>query len=199
MKEHKFNVKLRTITSENDVNILKEEITYGRESGSGSDGGSGSGSSSGSGDEPEPTYIEIDYPLNEGKTMQHLINKCVSTATATLSGKLTKRFWSNGYISYDVPSLTLDVSLSSGSIGVWEIDDYGHDVYVTYSVTGGSKYYTLAHGPVDSPYDVIDSIECTIYNSKDNFSQPQTVHFQVEFFLSSAATPGIREFDFRCY
>ena len=118
MKEHKFNVKLRTITSENDVDILKEEITYGRESGSGSDGGSGSGSSSGSGDEPEPTYIEIDYPLNEGKTMQHLINKCVSTATATLSGKLTKRFWSNGYISYDVPSLTLDVSLSSGSIGV---------------------------------------------------------------------------------
>ena len=43
MKEHKFNVKLRTITSENDVDILKEEITYGRESGSGSDGGSGSG------------------------------------------------------------------------------------------------------------------------------------------------------------
>ena len=83
---------MRTITSENDVDNLKEEITYSRESGSGSgsDGGSGSGSGSGSGDEPEPTYIEIDYPLNEGKTKQHLINKCVSTATATLSGKLTK-------------------------------------------------------------------------------------------------------------
>lgn len=82
---------MRTITSENDVDILKEELLRDGEGGSGSDGDSGSGSGSGSGDEPESTYIEIRYPLSGEKTIQHPINKCSSTAIATLSGILIKK------------------------------------------------------------------------------------------------------------
>ena len=49
------------------------------------------------------------------------------------------------------------------------------------------------------PYEVIDAIDCTVYNSEDGCPQLQTVNFQVEFFLASGTTPGISEFDFRCY
>ncbi len=70
---------------------------------------------------------------------------------------------------------------------------------MTCSVTGGSDSYILAHGAVNSPYNITNAIDCIVYNSKDGCPQPQTVNFQVDFFLSSGSTPGISEFDFRCY
>ena len=183
MKSENEEIKLKKIESENDVDsVEKVELRDGGGS------GCGSGGSGGSGDDTEipVEIINIEKYLYKDLTL----NKCTTTITVAIIGRIVKYIQSDGRIITRVGPFRCDFDIPSVSIDILENTSLG-PILVTYYLDGGYDSIPIPYTSMDRTYGASTSICCHLHNTKDVSMNTHQVYMDVIFDLRSSPVPHV--------